>query len=192
MKQSRVMMVGLMISMCLMSSLALAQSKGSAAQSLSGPAKEALMSFENGVRELNAGRDASAVIMFNRAIELDPSRIEYYGNRGFAYLGTKRFDKAAEDFSKTIEMNPLMPEAYYNRGLAYAAMAQYEKAVDDFSMAVEMDPKMTDGFANRALSYTYLKQYDKAWADMHQVETLGGKLNEQAVALLKQSSGRDK
>ena len=55
-----------------------------------------------------------AVENFTKAIELEPSKADFYHNRGFAFRKQKKYDLAVEDYSSAIELNPDHFKAYYN------------------------------------------------------------------------------
>lgn len=49
---------------------------------------------------------STAIEHFTRAIQIDPSFIEAYTNRGFAYLAMNNQDKAYEDFKSALAIDP--------------------------------------------------------------------------------------
>ena len=72
-----------------------------------------------GIAHKNLGEFDSSVTAFSNAMNLNPERHEYIGNRAFAYLKLKDFDKAISDYTTAIEKNPNEPDYYKYRANAY-------------------------------------------------------------------------
>ena len=60
----------------------------------------------------------SAILFYNKAIELDPLMANAYGNRANAYRNTKKYKEAIDDYDKSIEIKPNDAKTYHNRGTA--------------------------------------------------------------------------
>lgn len=83
-------------------------------------------------RELFLNKDYdSAILQFNKVIEMDEKYIDVYILRGNCYLALKKNEDAVKDFSKAIEIDPNSRGALLNRGLAYKAMGKLPQAKAD-------------------------------------------------------------
>ena len=43
---------------------------------------------------------------FSKAIEIDPTKIDFFSNRGFGYRKLKMYEQAIQDYSTAISLNP--------------------------------------------------------------------------------------
>ena len=84
------------------------------------------------------GKYESAIKDYTKAIELNPTNVEYYFLRGEANSDLNHYLSAAEDYSKIIELEPDNGNAYYNRGICHAQVELKENACYDFNQAGEL------------------------------------------------------
>ena len=93
-----------------------------------------------------------AILDYNKAIELDPTYVKAYNNRGMAKANANLQDYrgAILDFTKAIELDPKNAILYYNRGLAKNALSYTDGACLDWSKAGEL------GYAH---AYDRIKKY---------------------------------
>ncbi len=61
------------------------------------------------------GQSDEAISNFNKAIEIDPSYLFAYLNRGDQYMRKGQFDQAISDFNKAIEIDPKFAGGYHGR-----------------------------------------------------------------------------
>ena len=107
-----------------------------------------------GVSNLNLNKPEKAFEDFNRAIEIDPTRVDGYAGRANTLNSLGRYQEALKDYDKAIEIDPELANAYVNRGSAYSHLEQYEKAILDYEKGLELDPEIDDppGFIDRLFS----------------------------------------
>jgi protein O-mannosyl-transferase len=86
----------------------------------------------------NARRYSDAIEMYDKAITLDPQRVESYSNRGIAKHCLEDYDGAMKDYTKAIELNPLFSRAYANRAAIYILWNQRDKACADYHTAYNL------------------------------------------------------
>lgn len=76
--------------------------------------------------------------------------------RGMAYAGLGKLDRAISDFDRAIELaqrnglDPVAVEALVNRGMAHAAERRYPAAIADFDATLCIDPRHVLALCNRA------------------------------------------
>ncbi|MBN1880584.1 MAG: tetratricopeptide repeat protein [Deltaproteobacteria bacterium] len=70
-------------------------------------------------------------------IETDDAAVSY-ANRGLAYLGLGRYDRALEDLNTALTISPDLSYAYTARGFCYLAMEERERALLEFETACDL------------------------------------------------------
>ena len=105
------------------------------------------------------------LLVYDRAIRLNPSLAEAYNNRGVAKAALERHEDAIADFDEAIRLNPDHVGAYNNRGNAKAALERHEDAIADFDQALYLKPDYTEAYYNRGIAKAALGQYAAAIPD---------------------------
>jgi len=85
------------------------------------------------------GEYDSAIVDYNKAVELNPKEPTIYFSRALAHFNNKSFNPAIADFDKVIELDPKEGMAYFKRGAALEKVGNFEKALSDYQKAVELD-----------------------------------------------------
>ena len=96
--------------------------------------------------EEEAGLYVQAVRHYQRAVELDSTKEQYYFDLGAEYLLHLTFDAAIEAFRLGTQKFPASARLHVGRGLAHFALRQYSDAADAFLNALETDPSSPDAF----------------------------------------------
>ncbi len=98
----------------------------------------------------------SALIYFNKAIEIDKSYYVPYSNMTGIYLNKKQFDKALQVSDKVIEIKPDLAEGWSFAGMLYdsqgdslTANKYYRKSIEIFDDRIKNPEKKKDLTANR-------------------------------------------
>ena len=98
-----------------------------------------------------------AIREFTRTIELDPSYIAAWCNRGLLYEKLGDLEQACEDFKQVVNRAPAFPEAHHNLGVLYMKQQQWENAEQVFEEILEVEPREPD--AHYHLAEIYLNLY---------------------------------
>jgi tetratricopeptide (TPR) repeat protein len=109
-----------------------------------------------------------AIIKMGDAIELLPTRAEYYAARGFFYLEDGENKKAQEDFQKALKIYPLEMLANYGRGVIAFNDKNWDEALAHFKDAFKSDPKRAETLYYLALTYHRKIDNPQALAYMEQ------------------------
>ena len=120
-----------------------------------------------GKRLLRAGKSNEAIQEFTRVIELDPTLVEAYLNRGTAWHDKRKPDKAIEDYNIAIELDPNDDLAYNNRGNAWSDKGEYDKAIENFNKAIELNPNLVFAYSNRGNVWNNKQELNKAIEDFN-------------------------
>ena len=92
------------------------------------PSAQDLLQIANG---LLAQRRPEAKEVYDRVIELDPTCVEAYCNRGLVLGRLGQPERALTDFNRAIELDPGQATAYYGRGCAYGNLGRTGEEIED-------------------------------------------------------------
>ncbi len=145
--------------------------------------------YNRGIFYEKHGELTQALSDYNKAIALNPDYPEAYFNRGNIYKEENNFIRALSDYNKAIEDNPDYEKALMNRGNIYSMEGDFTKAISDYNEAIGISPDYAEAYYNRAVTYYQLKEYGRAWEDVHEVESLGIKINPRFLEILQKVSG---
>jgi tetratricopeptide (TPR) repeat protein len=107
----------------------------------------------------------SALVGYNKAIELNPSFASAYNNRGVVKKAKTDFDGAMADFNKAIELEPSLSAAYVNRGDIKRDKGDFNGALDDYGKAIELKSDSAAAYNNRGELKRSKKDLDGALQD---------------------------
>ena len=105
------------------------------------------------------------ILVYDRAIRLNPNLAEAYNNRGAARDRLGQYNDAIADYDEAIRLNLNNPEAYYNRGNAKGALRRYDEAIADFDEAIRLNPDHTEAYTSRGVAKAILGLKDEARED---------------------------
>lgn len=140
------------------------------------------------VYERMGTKDAEAVALYRKALNLDP-RPQWQENLSVSIemLRTRLkeqqptavalwnqandaarkgdFTRADSLYSRAIALNPLLYQAYFSRGLLNLKRGDFSAAVADFDSGLAIDPRYPGGFVHRGLAHEGLGATKQALAD---------------------------
>jgi tetratricopeptide (TPR) repeat protein len=101
------------------------------------------------------GKDSLAVLNYKKALEMDTTKADLYGEIGNIYFLSKKYKDAAEMYAKKISRNGPAPADYLVLGKAYYYDKQYALADTVFSKFVSLLPNSPNGYFWRARANAY-------------------------------------
>jgi len=133
---------------------------------------------------------------YEKAIELDPERVEAHINLGEIlrrkalrilkeesrsqtqsddelHPSVELLDRAIEHFKLALELDPESAEAHYNLGLAYAAEGMYGLAVLEFKEVLRFRPEDGEIQKSMAAALYFNGDYEQAWAHAQKARDMG-------------------
>ncbi|KAL2962700.1 hypothetical protein AAZX31_17G159100 [Glycine max] len=122
--------------------------------------------LSRGIAEVNEGKYAHAISIFDQILKKDPAYPEALIGRGTAYAFQRELDAAIADFTKAIQFNPLAGEAWKRRGQARAALGEFVEAIEDLTKALEFEPDTADILHERGIVNFKFKEFDAAVEDL--------------------------
>ncbi|MGH9854464.1 MAG: toll/interleukin-1 receptor domain-containing protein, partial [Blastocatellia bacterium] len=106
-----------------------------------------------------------AINDFNRAIELDPSKAEFFLARGERFHSRGRYKQAVEDFTRAVQLEPTEAAHHFARGRSYHYLDEDNRAVADFDQAVRLAPDEVYNYVARGESLYAMGNYPAAISD---------------------------
>jgi len=104
-----------------------------------------------------------AMELVQKAIALDKTLSEAYGQLGFLYSMTKQHDKAIAQAEKAVALNPNSAYAHFILGKILWFAGRPEESIPEYMIAMRLNPISPHGyFWSLGLSYAYTGQYDEA------------------------------
>jgi protein O-mannosyl-transferase len=104
----------------------------------------------------------SALVCYNRAIDLNILDHEALNFRGNLFFNTQRYDQAYADYKAALKIRQTYETAWDNQGVIYLSRNQYDSALYNFNKAIELKPDFTAPYRNKGFALFQLKQYDEA------------------------------
>lgn len=126
---------------------------------------EAFLALEEGNEYYFNHNFQSAILEYDRAIEVQPNFAEAYNNRGNANVMLKNYQQAVQDYQNAIKYNKVDARIYNNLGSTYFMLKDYHAAINEYGQALNLNPNLFDAYYNRALAYCYIGQYQAALSD---------------------------
>ncbi|KAJ0096832.1 hypothetical protein Patl1_28575 [Pistacia atlantica] len=135
--------------------------------------------LSRGIAQVNEGKYAYAVSIFDQILKENPMYPEALIGRGTAYAFQRELEAAIADFTKAIQSNPSAGEAWKRRGQARAALGEsvegkmiiyvcktFIKAIEDLTKALEFEPNSADILHERGIVNFKFKDYSAAVRDL--------------------------
>jgi tetratricopeptide (TPR) repeat protein len=110
------------------------------------------------------GDKNSALLDYNRALELAPDNAGIYYNRGALFVTQENYDSALKDYNAALRLNPGYVAALSNRGRLFAYMHDHSAAVADYSEAIRLEPSALL-YQERGSVYVQQHQFQHALDD---------------------------
>ncbi|KAJ6740417.1 SUPPRESSOR OF RPS4-RLD 1 [Salix purpurea] len=107
--------------------------------------------LSRGIAQVNEGKYAIAISIFNQILKEDPTYPEALIGRGTAHAFKRELRSAIDDFSKAIESNPA---------------AESAEAINDLTKALEFEPNSADILHERGIVSYKFKDFDAAVEDL--------------------------
>ena len=115
-----------------------------------------------GIRALNRGMAARAVVDLTEAYRLDPKSAEVLTGRALAHRARKDYELALDDCNEALKLDPLHVGAHNVRGCVNTDRGQFDEALKDFRRAVQLEPQNPQIHANRAYAHAGKREFEQA------------------------------
>ncbi|WP_027184280.1 tetratricopeptide repeat protein [Desulfovibrio inopinatus] len=128
--------------------------------------------FQQGLVAVEHHDEQTALVDFTSALEIDPTLLAAYVERGKIYLSLGVAASAEADFTAALDIDPSLTIALGLRGRARLMLENYEDALSDLNAALEADPNWAQALQDRALAELALGDAEQALADADEVVAL--------------------
>ena len=115
----------------------------------------------------------SALLAFERAVEINPTLSESRANLANIYLKKGQVTQAINEYHAALEINQNDAKTHNNLGNAYTQQGSLGYAVSEYTRSISLDPKFVDGYKNLALVYSKQERYGRAVAELKNAIKLG-------------------
>lgn len=82
--------------------------------------------------------DERVLALYNTIIQLAPTEVAAFNQRGSWHLAHQRYDEAIADFTEVIRLEPTSSGGYHARGTVYEAKRERATAAADFQRTLEL------------------------------------------------------
>ena len=97
--------------------------------------------FAEGLQRQQEKRYPEAIMVYRRALKLDPNQPETLNNLGFCYKAIKEYKKAVDYYQQALRLNPKLAEAHEYLGEAYVQLGRMDLAQQEYQTLLALDPK---------------------------------------------------
>lgn len=104
----------------------------------------------------------SALLAFERAVEINPTLSESRANLGNIYLKKGLVDEAINEYQTALQINPNDAKTHNNLGNAYTQQSSLHRAVSEYRRAIGLDPSFIDAHKNIAIVYAQQEKFGHA------------------------------
>ena len=122
----------------------------------------ALLWYQRGLLFDAWRKDAGALALFDRALQLDPLYGPAQFGRARALKKQRRFREAIATYNSYLNFKPLSFAAHNDIGICYLALNMYDLALRYFAEATKIDPANTNAIFNTAVTLYRTRNYDAA------------------------------
>ena len=81
-----------------------------------------------------------AIVVYEKALKLNPSDVDTHNDLALAYLYTGRPEKAIATIKKGTEINPSYQRIWLTQGFILLSLKKQEEGIQSLKKAVEIDP----------------------------------------------------
>ncbi len=117
--------------------------------------------YNQGVLLAQLGRNAEAIIAFDRALAITPTPAAW-NNRGTALLAAGGGDDALASFARALALNPDFTDALYNRATTLLQLQRQQEALAAFDSFLKRAPEIFAAWHNRGVVLQALGRQDEA------------------------------
>ncbi|KAE8672583.1 Suppressor of RPS4-RLD 1 [Hibiscus syriacus] len=118
--------------------------------------------LSRGIAQVNEGKYAYAVSIFDQAIQSKPSAGEAWKRRGQARAALGESLEAIEDLTKALEFDPDSADILHERGIVNFKFKDFDAAVEDLSACVKLDESNKSAYTYLGMALSSIGEHKRA------------------------------
>jgi len=125
------------------------------------------------------GKFQDAIACFDRVIEMDPTHVDAWREKGICLNELGRYEAALQCFNRAIELGGDSPGTYYAKGETLEKLGKekddfslYEEAITCFDRVLENDPENVNAWNYRGVCLKELGKHEEARRSFDKAQTL--------------------
>jgi tetratricopeptide (TPR) repeat protein len=134
--------------------------------------EQAKLYYQMALSSVNEKQYEQARQYLSLVINLDPTNIQAYYQRGLVWIELGILSCAYDDFTAVLHLDPDNYDAYYQRGSIQLGYGQYKSAIWDFNRAINIDDKRPEAYCGRGEARAAYGKPKLALQDFSQVIAL--------------------
>ncbi len=111
--------------------------------------------------------------LFQKALQLDSTNIDYKNSYALFLYNVGEFKKALTVFNQILRVDAQNTTALFNRAGTYIKSSEFEKALIDLNVIIKLKPELGIAYLNRGIVYENLFRLNDACADWKKAANLG-------------------
>jgi tetratricopeptide (TPR) repeat protein len=111
---------------------------------------------------LDQGYSATAIGLFQQAIQASPEYAAAHHNMGMAYYVQGDLEQAMHQFQEAIALDPTYASPHYAMGRIFDDQGRSEEALSELWRAIELDPDMSEAYNELGYVLNRLGRYAEA------------------------------
>ncbi|MCU0631534.1 MAG: tetratricopeptide repeat protein [Methanolinea sp.] len=125
------------------------------------------------------GKFQDAIECFDRVIEMDPSHVEAWREKGICLKELGRYEEALQCFNRALELNGKSPDAYYAKGETLEKLGKengdfslFEQAIACFDTVLQKEPDNVNAWNYRGVCLKELGKSEEARRSFDKAQTI--------------------
>ncbi len=118
--------------------------------------------FSDALILLNLQKYEEAILLYEKAIKIDPNQYSAWYNKGLALSSLRQYEQAIYSFNKAIEIDFNQYWSWYLRGNALLNLNSNEAAIISYNKAIEIDKNQYRLWYEKGVALSNLNRYEQA------------------------------
>jgi serine/threonine protein kinase len=104
----------------------------------------------------------SAIYLYDKVIQIEPSFWKAWFNRGITLRYLKRHEESVRSFEKAIQINSKSPSIHFHKGISLAESENFIEALESYNRALEIHPLYSIVYFHKGITLYRLGRCDEA------------------------------
>lgn len=107
-----------------------------------------------------------AIRIIDKAIEINPDKVEPYTLRATIYQGADKFEEAIKDANRAVELDPKRFDVLLLRASILSDQEKLDEALEDVNLALELQPGLINAIQIRGMILSQQQKFPEAIEDI--------------------------